>query len=83
MTVLIDLLNSRKALIMLLAVVGAFLLAALGKVAGDQALEFVKWVVMTWLGAQAVVDAATRPRLQPKEQPSAPTAELTKQDQVP
>jgi len=59
---ILALLGSKKALIMLVAVVGAIVLAAIGKVDGQQALDFCKWVVMTWLGAQAVVDAAPKLR---------------------
>lgn len=55
-----DMLTSRKAVVMLVSIACVTVLAALGKVSGSEALEFSKWVVMVWIGAQAVVDATSR-----------------------
>jgi hypothetical protein len=60
--VILRLLNSRKAVIMLLALVAAALLTVSRYITGHEALEFCKWMVITWLGSQAVVDACTRKR---------------------
>ena len=57
---IIDLLTSKKAIVMLIVVVAVTVLAALSKVQGQAALDFIKWVVMAWLGSQAVVDAAAK-----------------------
>jgi hypothetical protein len=64
------LLSSRKALMMLAAVIAATTLASLGKVTGTEALEFVKWVVLVWIGAQAAVDAVTRRPIPPRAEKS-------------
>ena len=67
-----QLLSSRKAIVMLASLIGVVLLAALGKIPGAQAVEFCKWVVMTWLGAQALVDATTRAKTPPPAQSNRP-----------
>lgn len=54
------LLASRKAIVTVLVIVGVVVLAALGKVAADPALEFLKWIVIAWLGAQAYEDGAVK-----------------------
>jgi len=51
------LLASRKAIIVIVAI---GVVAALGfthNIEGDKVIEFVKWVVVSWLGAQAYEDA--------------------------
>lgn len=53
------LLGSRKALVAMLAIIAVSALSAMGRVAGEQAVDFCKWVVMTLIGSQALVDAAT------------------------
>ena len=54
------LLGSTKFLVMLLAIVAVVTLAALGRYSGDQAVEFVKWIVATWLASQAVQTSAEK-----------------------
>jgi hypothetical protein len=49
--------TSRKAWVLLVAVVGAVVMNVAGRIDGEKALEFIKWIVMTWLGAQAYEDA--------------------------
>ena len=56
----IELVTSRKFLISLVAVVVICLLAAAGKVGGDQAMDFVKWVLGAWLASQAATDVANK-----------------------
>jgi hypothetical protein len=53
--------SSRKAWVLLAAVVGAVVMNVAGRIDGDKALEFIKWLVMTWLGAQAYEDAHVKP----------------------
>lgn len=57
---LFALLNSRKAWIAVLSIVAVVALAALGKVDGAGALDFVKWLVSAWIGSVALEDAGTR-----------------------
>ena len=54
------LLGSTKFLVMLIAIVAVVTLAALGRYSGDQAVEFVKWIVATWLASQAVQTSAEK-----------------------
>lgn len=56
------LVQSRKAWVVLLAIIGAVLLAALGRISAAESLEFVKWIVVAWLGAIAAEDAAEKHR---------------------
>lgn len=51
-------LGSRKAMVGLSAIAAVTFLAHAGKVDGGQAMDFIKYVVMTFIGAQAVEDAA-------------------------
>lgn len=53
-----DLMQSKKALVALVAIAAVLALAFASKVDGQQALDFVKWVVMTLIGSQALVDAS-------------------------
>lgn len=59
-TVFQNLIASRKAWVMMIAIVAVATLNALGRIEGDKALEFIKWVVMTWIAAQGVEDAAVK-----------------------
>lgn len=42
-----------KSIVMVVAVVGACAMNVAGRVDGDKTLEFIKWIVMAWLGAEA------------------------------
>jgi hypothetical protein len=55
-----SLLSSRKAWVVMLALVAITVLASLGKVAGELAIDVIKWVVVTWLGAQAFEDSKVK-----------------------
>lgn len=55
-----NLLSSRKAIVTILVVVGVIVLAALGRLAAEPAMEFLKWIVIAWLGAQAYEDGAVK-----------------------
>lgn len=50
------LVNSRKAWIFLLAVVGAIAMNLAGRIDGEKAIDFVKWVVGFWMASQAWED---------------------------
>lgn len=74
------LITSRKALVVALAVIGCIVMNVTGRIDGSQALEFVKWVVVTWLGAHAWEEGkaktleATKPIVEALEnQSSAPS----------
>lgn len=54
------LLSSRKAIIVFVAIVAISGLGYAGIVEGDKVVEFVKWVVVSWLGAQAYEDAKVK-----------------------
>lgn len=54
------LLASRKAWVVLLAVVGVVVMELMGKISAKDALDALKWLVSAWLGAQAVEDAAEK-----------------------
>jgi hypothetical protein len=54
---LTGLLSSRKAVIVVVAIIAITVLGYFGVVEGDKAVDFVKWVVVSWLGAQAYEDA--------------------------
>jgi hypothetical protein len=56
--VLSALVRSRKAWVLLLAVVGVVAMNLAGRIDGAQALDFVKWLVSAWFGAVALEDAA-------------------------
>lgn len=53
-----DLMQSKKALVALAAIGAVLALAMTARVDGQQALDFCKWVVMTLIGSQALVDAS-------------------------
>ena len=55
-----NLVSSRKALVVVLVVVGVVVLAAVGRVQQEQAMEFLKWIVVAWLGAQAYEDGSVK-----------------------
>lgn len=57
----VELTSSKKAFIMALAIVAVVVLSSLGRVPGTEALDFVKWVVVAWLGAQAYQEANKPP----------------------
>jgi len=48
-----DLASSRKFMVAILAIIGVVVLAAMGKIAAESALDFVKWVLGTWLVVHA------------------------------
>lgn len=52
-----ELLTSRKFIVTALGITGAVVLAALGKIDGERAMDFAKWLLGAWLLAQAGVDA--------------------------
>lgn len=54
---LAGLLSSRKAIVVIVAIGTVAALGFTHNVDGDRVLEFVKWVLMVWLGAQAYEDA--------------------------
>ena len=51
------LLSSRKAVIVFTTIVAVTVLGYFGVIEGDKVIDFVKWVVVSWLGAQAYEDA--------------------------
>jgi hypothetical protein len=52
--------GSRKAVMMMLALAGVVLLASLGRITGDQALDFLKVTLPAWLAAQAWEDGKVK-----------------------
>ena len=54
------LVRSRKAWVLLLAIVGVVAMNLAGRVAGVEALGFIKWIVAAWLGAVALEDSAAK-----------------------
>jgi hypothetical protein len=54
------LLGSTKFLVCLLAIVAVTVLSALGRFEGQQAIDFIKWVVITWTASQAVQSSAEK-----------------------
>jgi len=48
--------QSRKAVVLVFAIAGVVLMNYLGRISGEEALAFVKWVVTAWLAAQAIED---------------------------
>lgn len=65
------LMASRKALVMVVAIIGVVVLAGLGRVTSEQALGFIKWVVIAFIGGTALEDAATKNRVNPYDVPAA------------
>jgi hypothetical protein len=55
---LTELFTSRKFIVTLVAVAGVTILAAIGQIEGDKALDFARWVLGAWLVAQAGTDAS-------------------------
>ncbi len=75
----IRLINSSKAIVMVVAIVAICVLAGLKMIAAPDAVTFVKWVVTAWLGAVALEDAAsksTSPATEAQASPGAPAARL-------
>lgn len=75
MNVVQALLQSRKAWVVLLAVVGVVVMELVGKIGPRDALDAIKWLVSAWLGAQAAEDAASRwggPTAPPAGEPTKP-----------
>jgi hypothetical protein len=50
--------GSRKAILSILGIVCVMYMSKSGQVSGTEALGFIKWVLMAWLGAQAAEDVA-------------------------
>lgn len=48
--------GSKKAVLSILGIACAMVLAYTGKVTGLETLDFIKWVLMAWLSAQAAED---------------------------
>ena len=46
------LINS-KSIVMVVAVLSAIVMNVVGRIEGDKTLEFIKWVVMSWVAAEA------------------------------
>jgi hypothetical protein len=67
------LLHSSKALVMVVAIIGAIVASLIHgtNVTPQMALDFIKWVVMTFLGATAAEDYAAK-----RDQPSTVTPEV-------
>lgn len=55
------LLSSKKAIITVLTMASVMVLCLAGHIAGESALDAIKWVAMVWLGAQALVDSKAKP----------------------
>lgn len=51
---------SRKAWVLLIAIVGVVAMNIAGRVNGEDALSFIKWMVVAWFGAVAAEDAAKK-----------------------
>lgn len=68
--VLKNLAASRKALVMVAAVIAVTVLAGIGKLGSAPALDFIKWIVGIWLGAQAAEDMLVKPAAL-KQKPTA------------
>ena len=54
------LLSSKKAIITVLTMISVMVLCLAGRIAGESALDAIKWVAMVWLGAQALVDSKAK-----------------------
>jgi hypothetical protein len=54
---LTELFTSRKFIVTLVAIAGVTVLAAVGQIDGEKALDFARWVLGAWLVAQAGTDA--------------------------
>jgi hypothetical protein len=67
------LLHSSKALVMVFAIIGAVVASLVhgSNVTPQMALDFIKWIVMTFLGATAAEDYAAK-----RDQPSTVTSEV-------
>ena len=50
--------GSRKAVFTLIAMAATVALAWTSRITGTEALDFMKWVLTVWLGAQAAEDVA-------------------------
>ena len=55
---MIELFTSRKFIVTLVAVASVTALAIIGKIDGEKALDFARWVLGAWIVAQAGTDAA-------------------------
>lgn len=65
--------GSRKAILSILGIAAAVYMSKTGQVAGPDALGFIKWILMAWLGAQAAEDVAMHLKgSHPAHQPNAP-----------
>lgn len=51
--------SSRKALVLVASAIIATTMCARGHCTGQEALDFIKWTVMTWFASQATVDVTT------------------------
>jgi hypothetical protein len=69
LTPLASLINSRKAWIALLAVVGACVLAYFGKIPYDHLIDFFKWVIAAWFAAFAAEDISKAMGNKPSDSP--------------
>lgn len=55
---IVRLLNSSKAIVVLVVIAGGFIAFAFGKASWEQVEGMLRWVVSVWLGAQGLEDAA-------------------------
>jgi hypothetical protein len=65
MNIVKSLAQSRKAWVLLIAIACVSGLAYTGRIDGQVALEFVKWLVTAWFGAVALEDGAHKLMLPP------------------
>lgn len=52
--------HSRKAIVLVVAIIGVVILNILGKLDIQGALDFIKWIVGVWMASVAAEDAATK-----------------------
>jgi hypothetical protein len=57
--------KSRKAWVLLIAIVGVIAMNVAGRIDGTQAIDFIKWLVSAWFGAVALEDAALKLPMSP------------------
>jgi hypothetical protein len=72
--------KSSAAIVLALAVTGAIVMAGIGRISGDQALDFIKWLVVAFFLKVGAEDAASKYAIgkasgkAPSDAPDAPDA---------
>lgn len=75
-----DLLESERGIFAIMMLISVTVLTFVGKISGEQWLDFNKWLAIALIGSKTVTTAIDTLK-NPKDQPAAPTAQVVNDKQ--